>query len=160
MDKFLNFTHRDLYLENIKFGLIKFAFASSAFLRKKQPFEVVFYFVVKGVGGLELRSALQLRGKAKTKELPFYIHLSLFLGWRKGFLLTKRRLPLRRAMHSQLPKADPPPRLLAAASAATQKPPPTPLHVRGGDIALLTQSVANLNLHFQDAGLGNPNLQI
>ncbi|WP_163026382.1 hypothetical protein [Campylobacter showae] len=45
-------------------------------------------------------------------------------------------------------------RLLAAASAATQKPSPTPLHVRGSDTALLTQSVANLNLHFQDAGLG------
>ena len=37
-------------VSDIKFGLIKFAFASSAFLRKKQPFEVVFYFVVKGVG--------------------------------------------------------------------------------------------------------------
>ena len=46
------------------------------------------------------------------------------------------------------------PRLLAAASAATQKPPPFPLHVRGGDTALLAQSVANLNLRFQDTGLG------
>ena len=35
------------------------------------------------------------------------------------------------------------PRLLAAASAATQKPPSSPLHVQGGDTALLTQSVAN-----------------
>ena len=34
--------------------------------------------------------------------------------------------------------------LLAAASAATQKPPLSPLHVRGGDIALLAQSVASL----------------
>ena len=34
--------------------------------------------------GLELRSALQLRGKAETKELPFCIRLFLFLGWRKG----------------------------------------------------------------------------
>ena len=46
------------------------------------------------------------------------------------------------------------PRLLAAASAATQKPPPPSLHVQGGDTALLAQSVANLNLRFQGAGLG------
>ena len=39
----------------------------------------------------------------------------------------------------------PSPFLLAAASAATQKPSPTPLHVKGSDIALLTQSVASLN---------------
>ena len=45
-----NFTRRDLYLENAKFGLVKFSVASLASLRKKQPFEVVFYFVIKGVG--------------------------------------------------------------------------------------------------------------
>ena len=44
------FTHRDPHLENAKFGLVKFGITSLAFLRKKQPFEVVFYFVVKGVG--------------------------------------------------------------------------------------------------------------
>nr|WP_314747356.1 hypothetical protein [uncultured Campylobacter sp.] len=43
-------------------------------------------------------------------------------------------------------------RLLAAASVATQKPSPTPLHVRGGDTALLAQSVANLNLVFSGYG--------
>ena len=29
---------------------LKFGIASLASLRKKQPFEVIFYFVVKGVG--------------------------------------------------------------------------------------------------------------
>ena len=42
--------HRDPHLETAKFGLIKFSLASRASLRKKQPFEVVFYFVVKGDG--------------------------------------------------------------------------------------------------------------
>ena len=36
------------------------------------------------------------------------------------------------------------------------KPPPTPLHVRGGDIALLTQSVASLNLAFLQCGSRRP----
>ena len=44
------------------------------------------------------------------------------------------------------------PRLLAAASAATQTPPPVPLHVRGGDTALLTQSVANFKFEFLECG--------
>ncbi len=44
------FTRLDPHRKNAKFGLVKFGIASSAFLRKKQPFEVVFYFVVKGVG--------------------------------------------------------------------------------------------------------------
>ena len=37
---------------------------------------------------------------------------------------------------------------------SSPKPSPTPLHVQGGDTALLAQSVANLNLRFQDTGLG------
>ena len=49
-DKFLNFTRRDLHRENAKFGLVKFSIANLASLSKKQPFEVIFYFVVKGVG--------------------------------------------------------------------------------------------------------------
>ena len=76
--------------------------------------------------------------QSRNKRALFCIHLSLFLGWRKGFLLTKRRLPLRRAMHSPCActlfescQRQTRPRLLAAASAAMQKPPPTPLHVRG-----------------------------
>ena len=44
------FTHQDLHHKNAKFSLVKFGIASSAFLSKKQPFKVVFYFVVKGVG--------------------------------------------------------------------------------------------------------------
>jgi len=50
LDNFLNFTHLDPHLENAKFGLIKFAIASLASFRKKQPFKVVFYFIVKGEG--------------------------------------------------------------------------------------------------------------
>ena len=49
-DKFLNFTRRDPHLENAKFGLVKFSIASLASLSKKQSFEVVFCFIVKGVG--------------------------------------------------------------------------------------------------------------
>ncbi len=49
-DKFLNFTRRDPHRENAKFGLVKFSVVSLASLSKKQPFEVVFYFIVKGVG--------------------------------------------------------------------------------------------------------------
>ena len=63
-------------------------------------------------------SALQLRGNAEAKELPF-ISAFLFSLGEEGVLLTKRRPFL------------------------SPKPSPTPLHVRGGDIALLTQSVAS-----------------
>mgnify|MGYP007083751539 CR=1 FL=1 len=50
MEIFLNFTHQNLHLYDAKFGLVKFGIASLASLSKKQPFEVVFYFVVKGAG--------------------------------------------------------------------------------------------------------------
>ena len=79
-------------------------------------------FFVKGEG-LELRSASSCEAKPKQKS-PFF-----FFSGEKVVLLTKRRPFLSR--------------LLAAASVATQKPSPTPLHVRGGDIALLAQSVAS-----------------
>ena len=49
LDSCLNFTGRDLHLKSAKFGLVKFGVASLASLRKKQPLEVVFYFVVKGL---------------------------------------------------------------------------------------------------------------
>ena len=64
--------------------------------------------------GFELHSALQLQSGAETKELPFS-----FLWERKGFYLR-------------------------SVAPSSPKPSPTPLHVRGGDIALLTQSVASL----------------
>ena len=66
-----------------------------------------------------MRSALQLRGNAEAKEFPFVSISLFFLGGGSGFYLrsacsyeqseVERRLPLRRATHSQLPKADPPP---------------------------------------------------
>ena len=122
-------------------------------LRKKQPFKVVFYFVVKGVGGLKLRSALQLRSVAEAKEPPF-----LFFGRGRGFTSPAARnceqTYLRSVaflcvvLRTRNCQKQTRPRLLAAASAATRKPPPIPLHVRGGDTALLVQSVASLNLTF------------
>ena len=41
---------------------------------------------------------------------------------------------------------------LRSVAPSAPKPPPTPLHVRGGDTALLAQSVANLNLTFSGYG--------
>ena len=112
---------------------------------KKQPFEVVFYFVVRG--GLNYALLCSCEAKPKQKSSLFVSTFLFFLGGGRGFYLrsacsyeqseVERRFPLCRAMHSQLPKAD---------------PPPTPLHVRDGDTALLTQSVAVLKLAFSRCG--------
>ena len=62
--------------------------------------------------------ALLAVSSVASKIAPFGVHLSLYFG--RGMGSTYEASPL------------PPP-----------KPPPTPLHVQGGDIALLTQSVAS-----------------
>ena len=46
----VNFSRRDPYLDGAKFDLAKFSVACLVYFSKKQPFEVVFYFVVKGEG--------------------------------------------------------------------------------------------------------------
>ena len=69
------------------------------------------------------------RGKAEAKELPF----SFFFGRGRGFYLR-------------------------SVAPSSPKPSLTPLHVICGDMALLTQSVADLNLRFQGIGLGDSNL--
>ena len=70
-----------------------------------------------------MRSALQLRSVAEAKELPFS-----FLRERKGGYYLRSVAP------------------------SSPKPSPTPLHVRGGDTVLLTQSVASLNFAFSGCG--------
>ena len=84
------------------------------------------------------------RGKVEAKE-------PLFFGRGRGFYLRSVAflcvvLRTRNCRRQTLS------RLLAAASVATQKPSLTPLHVRGGDTALLAQSVTNLNLVFSGYG--------
>jgi len=54
------------------------------FTRKGQPLKVVFCFVIKGVG-LELRSALQLQGKAEAKSSLSCQTSHFFLGGVRGF---------------------------------------------------------------------------
>ena len=127
---------------------LNFALQTKLLCVKKQPFGVVFYFIVKGVGAwITLcfatlkESASTRRGKAEAKELPTPSppH-DAFL--RRGNLLPSRneRSGLKQSDGSQRSEAK----------------------VKGGDIALLTQSVANMIQiwRFQGAGLGESNLQI
>ena len=84
------------------------------------------------------RSESSERSKAKQKSSLLYPTF-LFLGWRKGFLLTKRR-PFR---------------------------PQTPTYPTAREmllhfvqVYLALSRLTFLNLHFQDTGLGASNLQI
>ena len=78
----VNFSRRDPHRKNAKFGFVKFRIASSAFLRKKQPFEVVFYFIVKGAGAW----------MAKSLPTPFNPPPpTTLLMWRHGFALRAKR---------------------------------------------------------------------
>ena len=83
--------------------------------------------------GLELRSALQLRGKAEAKELPTPFNPSPYDAFfRRGNLLPSRneRSGLKRSDDSERSEAK----------------------VKGGDIALLTQSVAGFKFVFSWCG--------
>ena len=94
--------------------------------------------------------------RSDAKKLPFV--LNFCFSWdAEGALLRLRLVTASRPTYEASPsfascyalataRSRPAPVCSAAASFARQKPPPTPLHVRGGDIALLCeQSVAGLN---------------
>ena len=86
-----------------------------------------------------LTACLQLRAKRSRAPFSFASCYALTL-----CLAALRLLLLRRTLFESCQKQTTRPRLLAVVSVAMQKLPPTPLHVRGGDIALLTQSIASL----------------
>ena len=119
----LHFTRRDPHHKNAKFGLVKFCLLFKllqiGFLRKEQPFRVVFCFVVKGVG-LEWRSANSCEAKPKQKSSP--------------------------------PPLIPPPTTLFFVEATCCRLVTSEAKLKGGDIALLAQSVAGLNLAFLRCG--------
>ena len=119
---------------------------------KNNRLRLFFYFVVKG-WGLELRSALQLskrvqaQGEAKPKQKSslFVSTFLFFLGWRKGFLLTVC-LQLRAKRSRASPSFTSRFALVTVWDRPSPMPSPTPLHVRGGGMALLyEQSIVNWN---------------
>nr|WP_315018592.1 hypothetical protein [uncultured Campylobacter sp.] len=72
----------------------------------------------------------------------------------EGALLRLRLVTASRPTYEALPSFVSCYALATARSRPSPKPSLTLLHVQGGDTALLAQSVANLNLRFQDTGLG------
>ena len=92
--------------------------------------------------GLELRSALQLRGKAEAKELPFVSTFLFFLGGGRGFYL-------RSACSCYRSDAETP-----------TYPTAREMLLHCVQVYLALPRLTFFNLHFQATGLGVPHLKI